>query len=81
VRYRRPPEKDQPLEAPVSGPTVGDVALLVSILLFGALPLLAWILHLPAERWELGLGTAMVLCAGAELVRELACSRGRNGAR
>jgi hypothetical protein len=67
--------------APDSGPSptsrTGDLALLIAIVVVGALPFAGWALQYDVARWELGLGTAVILCAGAELLRELAM-RGKN---
>lgn len=60
---------------------LGDFALLIAIMLVGGLPFVGWALHYEVARWELGLGTAVVLFAGAETIRELLLRRRRRDAR
>lgn len=65
--YRMTP----PFDSTRTAGRLGDRLLLVAILLVGALPFLGWALQRDIARWELGVGTAVVLFAGAELIRDL----------
>jgi len=73
MMYRRKPRS--PSQTAAS--RLADFGLLFAILVVGALPLVGWALHTEVASWELGLGTAVVLFAGAEIVRELLGRRRR----